>query len=427
MKKLTVQSLSGLYAIILCPLLLLAVSPAGYLNIADTKYAVFAVLTGLYCAISAILLIRDRKTALPRLGVTQVLVILFWAWSLLSALCSPWRGIALLGGDRFDGMLTITLYCAVFLLVSMFGKPNRNVIWPVAVALALCSIVAVLQFFDLNPLRLFPGELRWSGREVRYNGAFLSLVGNADITASVFSVGFAVMWTYGLLRRKPVFLLLAAFLLGVIVCSGIRGGMLASAGGLLLTAPLLLPLKRRGKTLVYCGIALAIGATVLALYLYPMGGTAGELHRLLHGEVDDSFATGRFYIWRHVWTLIKERPLLGGGADTLGQRGLAFVKSEADGSVLRRTIDTAHNEYLNTAVNQGIPALLFGLGALGITLFRALLAKTTAAAILRTAVVTYCLGAVVGISTPANAPFLWLCWALLEAELRQSPAPSTCP
>ena len=33
----------------------------------------------------------------------------------------------------------------------------------------------------MNPLRLYPGELRWSGREKAYNGAFLSLTGNADL------------------------------------------------------------------------------------------------------------------------------------------------------------------------------------------------------------------------------------------------------
>ena len=48
MKKLDHNRLCGLYKILMCSLFLLAVSPAGYRNIVETKFAVFSFLTGLF-------------------------------------------------------------------------------------------------------------------------------------------------------------------------------------------------------------------------------------------------------------------------------------------------------------------------------------------------------------------------------------------
>ncbi len=413
MRKLESGGLSRLYLILMCSLFLLAVSPKGYQNIVETKYAVFCVLTALYLLAFLILLLRKEARCGRKWDTVQLLLLAYWAWSLFSALCSPWKRTAFLGGERCDGFITVTLYCAVFMLLSRRGDHRRFPLWVPAAALSLLCLVAVLQMLDLNPLRLYPGSLRWSGREREYNGAFLSLTGNADLTASVLCTGFAFLWPFGFRKKRWPLLAAALLCLGVTIASGIRAGLVGAAASVFFCLPAALPLGRKGKRAVWAVLAaLCLCALLLAFFL-PLGGTGGELHSILHGRVEDSFGSGRVYIWKEVWELVKERPLLGGGPDTLGERGLAFVKNAPDGSVLRRGIDCAHCEPLNILVNQGLPALLFLAGALILTLVRSLRDGRTEVVALRSALIAYLAAALFGIGMPANAAFFWLIWASL--------------
>ena len=421
MKKWNPGRICGLYLILMCSLFPLAVSPAGYENIVETKYAVFCTLTALFLLAVIICFVREKAACRRKWNAVQYLVLAYWGCSLLSALCSPWRKTALLGGDRLDGMITITLYCAVFLVLSQFGDAARFPLWlPAAVVTVLC-LVAGLQFFDLNPLSLYPGDLRWSGREREYNGAFLSLIGNADLTASVLSAGFAFLWPLTFRKDRRILLLPAALCLVIMAISGIRAGLVGAAASIVLCLPALLPLSKKGKRLLWAAIVLLCAAALLALYILPLSGTLGEVHALLHGQAEDSFGSGRIYIWKNTWRLVLERPLLGGGADTLGKRGLAFIKVLPEGGVIRRTIDCAHCEPLNILVNQGLLSLLFLAAAWLLTMIRAFKTVSPAASPLRSALIAYTVASFFGIGMAANAPYFWIILGILSPVSREAP------
>ena len=423
MKKITPGALCAVYAALICTVFPLVVWAGGYRCIAETKFIAYIVLTALFLAAFLPTAVKHRA-ALRRPSAVQWLIVGFWLWSLVSALFSPWISDAFLGGSRYEGWITLTLYCAAFFALSLCEGPKMRHPWLPAAALCICCTVAALQFFDRNPLWLFPGELRWSGRESAYNGAFLSTVGNADLTACVLAVGFAFCWSLALARRRWPYLLPAAAALAVILLSGIRAGLLGAAGGLALCLPAALTKNRTARLRVY-GVLLAVCLLLLLLVcLLPLPGTAGELHALLRGRAEDSFGSGRIYIWRNALGFVKERPLLGGGPDTMGNRGLYFEKIGEDGETLRRGIDCAHNEYLNVLVNQGLPALLFLTAALGVTLRRAFRSESEAAAVLRACLVSYLADAFFGISMPTNAAFFWLIFGLLAAETGREPPDS---
>lgn len=103
-----------------------------------------------------------------------------------------------------------------------------------------------------------------------------------------------------------------------------------------------------------CGLAL--------VYFVPDLGstTLNEAHALLHGSVSDKAGSSRIFIWKQVWQCILEKPFFGGGPDTLAFRGLeGFSRyNETIGQTISVGIDTAHSEYLNIWVNQGLFALL---------------------------------------------------------------------
>lgn len=127
------------------------------------------------------------------------------------------------------------------------------------------------------------------------------------------------------------------------------------------------------KLLIILEVLCVFSALALIYVMPPESGTLYELSRLLHGEVLDSFGSNRVTIWRDVWALGKERPLLGGGPGTLKLRtGVEFSRFvEESGRMLRVHVDNAHNEYLNLWVNGGLVSLLPYLMLMGASMKRA--------------------------------------------------------
>ena len=127
--------------------------------------------------------------------------------------------------------------------------------------------------------------------------------------------------------------------------------------------------------------------------------------------MDDSFGSGRIYIWRQVWQAIRKRPFLGGGPDTLSLRGLdGFSRYSPElGITIITTIDAAHNEFLNIWANQGIFALLSYLCILVCTLiswWRGI--EDDSIALCGAAALFYLIQSLFGISFCSTTIYLWI-------------------
>ena len=131
--------------------------------------------------------------------------------------------------------------------------------------------------------------------------------------------------------------------------------------------------------------------------------------------------SGRIAIWQQVWQLVGERPLLGGGPDTLGQRLEFFFERESgQGDIIRTKVDAAHNEYLNWLVNCGAAGLAAYLTALFATAQHVFRARHDVIALaLGAAMLGYAVQAFFGISQCIVTPLFWLIWAMLECRLSE--------
>lgn len=347
----------------------------GYAAITRGKFLFFAVLSALYLALllPCALLVgeKPRRARLP-----QWFALAFMAAACLSAALSPYGRAVILGASRYDGLLTLLLYGGIFLGVSAFGEWKKYYVYLLAASASICSLVAIPQLLGGNPFGLYPGELTYFDANVRYTGEFLGTIGNTNLLAAFYCLCIPLfIWhalTHRALRDRLV-LAAAALCLGVLIASRVASGAVALAAAAVVLMPYYVNYTShsRKKALIAAGCMAALClAALAAVYFYGGGsGTLHELSQLLHGHVEDSYGSSRVAIWRECLRLAGERPLVGGGPDTLALRtDMTFSRFvEETGSTISTHVDNAHCEPLGYLVN---------LGALGLIPYLALCAES---------------------------------------------------
>lgn len=306
------------YIIIMLLIFPLFTGFSGYADLTFSKYIFFVAATGLWLLALAVFSLRDRPV-LPGLAPAGTAALVLMAACCLSFLLSPWKGEALIGAGRYDGLVTMLLYALIFLGVSSFSRPKESYAAALGISVSLCSLVALLQLFGKDPLWLFPGDYTYYDAGVRYSGAFLGTLGNINILASVYCLAaplFLGLFACGTGRRNALYLIPMFLSVLILAASVSDSGLLALAVCALVGAPVVftdLPRLRRG--LIALAAALAAAAAGFAFE----GGFAGE--RFQWG-FDFGLVPAAFAVLAAVCLLIS--PLLG------------LVKRPPAGSFFRR-------------------------------------------------------------------------------------------
>lgn len=175
-------------------------------------------------------------------------------------------------------------------------------------------------------------------------------------------VTLAAAWALTAARPyRPALWALAAALLAVLLLTFSRGGILslASAGGVL--AVLRLSQAARGMNAALgrwlLGLAAVGGIALVALYLvFGLTAAGGR------GFGDE----GRLDMWRSALRMAQDDPLTGVGPGLFGRA----YRSLRDPDLAQDKLASAHNAYLNTAAETGLPGLAVSLW-LALALLRA--------------------------------------------------------
>ena len=200
----------------------------------------------------------------------------------------------------------------------------------------------------------------------------------------------------------------------------VQAGLLAILAGTALMLPVVLPVGKRGKTALWLLAAAGAGLCLCLVWTTSRTwGTIYELREVLHGNWEDSFGSGRVYIWKQVLSRVPEHLWLGAGPDTMAAAQIVgyTYRDPALGTSVPFIVDVAHNEYLNVLYHQGVLALLAYLAALAgsaVRWFRGS-GQSAGAAALGGAVLCYCIQAFFGFSMCQTAGLFWVSWALLES------------
>jgi O-antigen ligase len=374
---------------------------------------------GAFCLIREL---RSRK----RRGLTpaQICALVFWAFTLLSAaLSSIEEGNPWYDEKSHEAAVTISLYVLLFLIVSRWGAVSERVFKVLFWSLVVFALISYLQLLGANPLKLYPGDLNYytASDKVGRTGTHLGTIGNVDIVSAFLALTapMLLLHTRGQKPRKawPCWVLAAA-------CVGVMGfikvlcGLVGLVMGALICLPVLCPDKWRKWILLSYGV-LGLGALVLFWLVDLPVGFFHELHEMLHGRFEDSFGTGRIYIWKQMLERIPQRIWTGVGPDMTRYSGLSpFVRfDEAGKEVARTRITDAHCYPLQILYCQGLPALLSWLGVVGFTLYHwGKHRRDRAVAILGGGLVCFLCAMLFCISSVIIMSYFWLTLGLLEAR-----------
>lgn len=407
------EGASYLYACALVTVLRLFLPCGGYERMMEGKYVCFLALTLGYLAAMGFAAPLER----PRMTQAHWCAAAYLAFSALSALLSPYGAAALLGGARRDGLVTLALYVVSFCFLSRYLRPDRRLLYLAGAATALCALLSLAQLAGRNPLGLYPAGLNYYDGDIAYAGFYVGASGNADFTAFLLALAVCVLVCALVRLRLWALAPASALTLWVLWRLGVAGAWaglaFAAVWGLALWFP-----KRR-KTMLSVSALLTVCALVFVWHYGGGDQTLTEASRLLRGEFDGAFGSGRLSIWRDCLYLVRERPLLGGGPDTLWLRGLEPFSWYRDGGVTPVDITAAHNEYLNILVNQGALALAAYLALLLGAIVRCFRrAEEPRFALCGAGLLCYAAMALFSISTCITAPYVWLLLALAAGEKR---------
>ena len=410
--------------------------PGGYLSIDQDKFYCFLVITVAYLALlllaSAEYWVLHRKLPVgrdvlaQRFSPVQGLFLAYLLFTGISALLSPYGSQTWMGMSRNEGVLTIGLYVLGAVALSFFACPRHWHLGLFGVSVTGLCVLSLVQMAGYNPFGLYPEGYDYYDANVRYAGVFLSTIGNIDFLGAILAAA-APACLAGLLRlsgrRKWLLLCPLVLSLLVLALAQLDGGMLGSLITMLFVPAVVLPAQRVRRIW-----ALAAGGCLIAglviVWLVPFSNpTLSQLHQLLHGQIEDSFGSGRIGIWRKVLALVPEHLWFGTGPDTLIAAGLPpFTRVSETWGLMEAQIDTAHNEFLNILVQQGLLALLAYSAAVVLLLRRWLCQarSSSAVAICGAGLIGYTIQSLFGISACFSAPVFWgLAGLMLAAAIQR--------
>ena len=441
------ERVCDVFLLVMASLYLLYFDENGFGKITAAKRDCFYTISGLYLgalflALLTVLIhpdtqeaaIEELRARLRSLSLVCIAMLGYLAFTLVSALLSEHTEAVWIGATRNEGVVTQMFYVFILCTLALFARPKTWMVYVLGATMVAMSVISVLQVIGGDPLDLYPRGRNYENLE----GFFLGTIGNVGFLAGLLCVLipiFAITLIRGSGNLRFILLLPLVCCLYLLLQASVLAGFVGMAAGTALALPFVLRFSGKATKWYLIGV-FGLGILgVVGLFLVDVGsGMFHEIHEILHGNLDDKFGSGRFFIWRQVLERIPKRLWFGYGPDTMRLEGLEpftrVIEGQAEPKVAN--IDTAHNEYLNILFHQGIFALLAYLTALVTALvhyFRS--AKTNAAAaVFGTGVLCYVFEAFFGISQPITAPFFWIAIGLLEASYarpKDEPQPESQP
>ena len=161
----------------------------GFFNIRHDRYYFFAALSLTLLAFWVLtLLAGDRKNAIGKITVTDWAMLGFLGVCILSTVFSIEPVKALWGtGGRNNGLFLMAIYVGIYFVVSRYGKPGNVAFAALGVISVFVSLVAILNFFSLDPLKMLE-PLSAGEKKI-----FFSTIGNKNLLSGYLCITLPVL------------------------------------------------------------------------------------------------------------------------------------------------------------------------------------------------------------------------------------------
>ncbi len=382
------------------------------------------------------LLTRGARVRVPR---EIWVVVAFLAWVALTTVFSVHPLTALFGKyRRFEGLISFVTYAvAFFLALQVVDRPSRirSLARTLVVSGVLVSAYGVAQRLGLDPAR-------WGTLPFESLRAF-STYGNPDLLGGYLMFPLAVSLGLALSEERQgarVAYWGAFAITGLcLLVSYVRGAWIGGTLAIIVMGVAAFRVRARWGSTDWgaVGVAAVLAAIETVRSLRSTDGVTNVFERIRSiFEFGQGSALTRFQIWQAAIAAIKERPILGWGADTFRLlfprfKPLAYTATAGYLSVA----DNVHNYPLQLASAIGIPGVLIAYGFFAWTLIRsarhAFASQAGGSRLAYTGFWAASLGYIVhlffGLSVTGSTIFLWLSLGVLlspSARVHEVEAPS---
>lgn len=311
----------------------------------------------------------------PNLGVTIAMLSVYTILTVLSSMQSPYYKDTIFGVFSSGGFVNTIVFLFVFIAVAQSARLTVKKLQVLGIVLMLECFIVFLQIAGFNPFYLY-GSSNYYGEGLVTNIGMscAGTLGNINVISNLLcvtvlflSVNIAVARTT-LLHKAPVISSSVIQLVALIVLSCALGVVGFGAGLFALVCYIALTSKS-AKLKWGLGLSLvtfSVGLLVLIYFWDPGRSFMHELHKMMHGNIDYRFGTGRLKIWKDYLSRAKGNIFLGFGADISGYYNLGFFQryDEALGVLFKARAIDAHNVYINVLFSSGAVALTSYVGAI---------------------------------------------------------------
>lgn len=294
------------------------------------------------------------------------LILVFIVWVAITTVTSIHWPIALFGKPRrYEGLLSFVNYAVIYFLVLQLATSAARV-RTLARALFFSSLIVagygVLQFIGWDPVI-------WGTLPFEVNRAF-STYGNPDLLGGFLMFSTPVALGLALAEQNLVWRLVywAGFVVNgvTLIVAFTRGAWIGGAVGLALVAVIAWRHRARMRRVdwIPAAVSAALGGSIIWRSLSNPNEVTNFGKRLASiFQFSGGSGQTRAEIWQAALAAIKERPILGWGADTFRLvfpkfKPVEYVRDAGGISVA----DNAHNYPLQLATGVGIPGMLMMYG-----------------------------------------------------------------
>ena len=290
-----------------------------------------------------IVAMKSGRLTLPQSRLF-IVITLFSGWAAFSVVRSPYMAISL------QWLVSILSYAALLFLVMQLVESISQVRSLVVVILGMGLFEAAVGIY----------QFLWGGQP-RATGTFFNPNFFATYEMAVFAVTFGLLcyghWGEATRWEKPVLWFTAGVVGVAFVLAQSRGALLA-----LLVAVAFIGLHRFGKAFL---VVLLLGLAASVIVPNPLQ------QRVMTVGVQDPYAFTRLDIWKNSFRRIADHPW-GVGLGLYKYTSFQY-RFPIEGSIAQygKRAESAHNEYLQLAVELGVAGLaifLAGVGLVGWTI-----------------------------------------------------------